>query len=778
VNTASPPSHPSGQLANLLTFGQARRPWDYLDALRRCPDDVAHTAPVRFLLAANLGSLGFADAACIVLDEMDRAGTDGLDTASLRRSLSSRPATFRSDSHEIWQTADGKVLWRESGRFMGFDAAAEAANALNAAKLSPDRQPEEHLPPLLIAGLSSLVLLNGMLRSTRPLANGYTPRIIAVEPDQARADRALACETLAASDDEPDPAARILLLTGPGALSRLEQFLNDHIECALPRQVIVEREEREDLAAQTRSILDRCTRYQSEECDRAAATIERSTQSADDCIERIRRGQQLRVLIPVSRHSSFVRHSASDIVEALRALGHHPALLTEPDAHSIHSRLAYLRAYADTNPDLVLLINHPRWRLGSAIPNRAPSLCWVQDAMPHLFEDSSPQHGPNDFLTGYHFPELTERYGYRADRIIEATLPVSAAKFHDAPVEPSLVDRFDCEVAFATRQSETPQHMVSRLEHQAGCGTANANMIRNAFDLIESRFADEEPLFIRRELDQIARESLAAAGHPADDPITIDRTVRLVVLPLADRILRHRVVDWAAHICDRRGWRFALYGSGWDHHPTLSSFARGELEHGEHLRAAYRCALVHLSASAHSLVHQRSVECLLSGGRMLCYRRYTDLLERRWQLIAHLAQSAKPDARESDGSPLYRSASFPEVAVHLQRWQRFGFDEPQQRGDALRIDARYFDHFRALDCSQYRSGSVALGSILLDHASFATPQELETQLAHVIERTEEFDRDTKPARTIAASACDARPVLERVLQTLAERLDTAPTESS
>lgn len=775
MNTASPTAHPSKQMADLLALGQSRRPWDYLDALRECPDEVANAAPVRFLLAANLGSLAFADAACTVLDELEQAGTEGLDTASLRRSLAGRPATRRKNPHRLWQTADGKVLWRESGRFVGFDAAAAASTALKATNLIPDRQPDEHLPPLLIAGLSSPVLLNAVLRSTRPLANGYTPLIIVVEPDQARADRALAFEPLACSEEEPEPAARILLLTGIDALAHLDSWLHERIECALPRRVIAELESRSELTEQTQSILDRRAQQQKEECDRAAATIERSTQSARDCIERIRRGEQLRVLVAVSRHSNFVRHSASDIIEALRALGHQPTLLTEPDAHSIHSRLAYLRAYAATDPDLVLLINHPRWRLGGALPQRAPSLCWVQDAMPHLFEANSTTHGPHDFLVGYRFPELTERFGYHPERVIEATLPVSAMKFHDQPVDPEIAARFTCEVAFATRQSETPQRMVSRLEQQAG--TANASMIRSAFDLLDSRFAKDDLAFIRPELDQIARDALADAGHRTDDPTTIDRAVRLVVLPLADRMLRHRVVEWTANICDQRGWRFALYGSGWEHHPTLSRFARGELEHGEHLRAAYRCARVNLSVSAHSLVHQRITECLLSGGRMLCYRRRTDLLERRWQLIAHLARSCQPDAHASDGSPLYGSASYPEVAEHLNRWQRFGLDEPQRRGDALRIDARYLDHFRALDCGQHNSGSVLLGSTLIDRASFSTPDELETMLARAIEHTEAFDRDIQPARALASSACDARPVLQRVLQTLAARLGPAPTES-
>lgn len=81
----------------------------------------------------------------------------------------------------------------------------------------------------------------------------------------------------------------------------------------------------------------------------------------------------------------------------------------------------------------------------------------------------------------------------------------------------------------------------------------------------------------------------------------------------------------AAAICARRGWRLNLYGRGWASHPTLAAFARGEAQHGEDLRAAYRQAGVHLHASINGNTHQRLAECALSGGLPLVRIKHDDL---------------------------------------------------------------------------------------------------------------------------------------------------------
>lgn len=790
MNTAAPPQ----SLRALLALGQARRPWDYIAAVARADAEVAGAPPVRFLLAANLGSLGFPDAALDLLDELDAQNITGLNTNALRTPLQSKPPAtldrerltqtlhhntallnipeLRSTDSSIWVSRTGAVLWRVGSVFGGCDAQAHAASAIEQAGLSPECTPSDHLPPQLIAGLSTAHLLHSLLRATRPLTNGYTPRIFVVEPDTERAARALS--TLRLDDDlcGTPLGERVTLFTGEDALDRLQSTLAASLDCALPRTVLLDPLAPTELAEGAKVILTDLGDAQRVAIDRELARIERETQTLDQAAARVRAGANLRVVIPVSRYSNFVQHSAADLAATLRSLGHEPIILAEPAPHTLLSRLGYLRAWANTNPDLVLSINHPRWRTSSALPERAPSICWVQDAMPHLFEDAATKQGKHDFIVGYRFHELTERFGYRADRVIDAVLPVSTEKFHDGPVDPELQKRFTCDVAFATRHSETPEAMRDRLRSESSGSPAMIGVIDHLFESLRKRIERAAMSFTLSDCHELTREALQAVGHSEPGPEAIDEVYRLVLMPLADRIVRDLVAHRTAAICDRRGWSFALYGTGWENHPTLARYARGELAHGEQLRAAYQCAGVHLHASAHSLIHQRVIECLFSGGRVLCYRRMADLMEMRWRLLSRLARS-EPDRIAEDGSPIYSADLRPEVVAHLDRCARFGLTDPRRRDEGMDIEARFVDHFRNLPPA-INPQFIAASDAVVDHASFASRDELEAMLElHVQPRQSQsaaIEQYHQTIRALAADAWDARAVVSRVLHTVAATL--------
>lgn len=771
-------------LRALLALGQARRPWEFIRAVAEAGPGVAGIPPVRFLLAANLGSLGFADLAIEELDAVDASGTPGLNTADLRSGLASRTKTAvpvqtlrETAEHNlallgldaptdtpdpVWMTDTGACAWRDGVVITGCDASAHAAAVLDRSNLATDRVPSDHLPPLLIAGLSTPHLLRSALRATRPLANGYTPRIFVVEPDEHRATRALSMLRLD-EDLEGDPVGeRLSLFTGEGAIESLGNALGSTIDCSLPRAVMLDPLAPKALAEGVQRTLTDLHERQRTGIDAEAARIERETQTLEEAVARVRAGTGLRVLIPVSRHSNFVRHSASDLAEALRSLGHVPTILTEPEPHRVLSRLGYLRAWADTNPDLVLTINHPRWRTSSALPERAVSVCWVQDAMPHLFEDAASKQGEHDFIVGYRFHELTERFGYRPDRVIDAVLPVSTTKFHGGPVDADFRERFTCDVAFATRQSETPEAMRDRLRSDMPANSPAALAVDRAFEILHDLISNDDAAFTTAEFNRVALEAVDAC---IDDARSLDEVVRLIVMPLADRLLRHRVVDWAAEICENRGWSLALYGTGWDRHPTLAHHARGELNHGEELRTAYRCAGVHLGASAHSLVHQRTVECVLSGGRVLCYRRLADLAEMRWRLLTRLA-GGTPDRTLDDGSPIFDSASHAVVREHLSRWDRFGRNEGLRCETGIRLKPEFMDHFRS---SRPIADEQVVGvcDAIIDHASFGSSDELESMLERALDKGDAFEHTTARIRTDAVDAWSTEPVLRRVLQDIA-----------
>ncbi|XOV76750.1 MAG: hypothetical protein ACFHWZ_07895 [Phycisphaerales bacterium] len=518
-------------LRALLALGQARRPWEFIRAVAEAGPGIAGVPPIRFLLAANLGSLGFADLAIEEVDAVDASGTPGLNTADLRSGLASRPRTAVpvqtlretaehnlallglnrtcADTPPVWMTDTGACAWRDGVVITGCDASAHAAAVLKRSNLATDRVPSDHLPPLLIAGLSTPHLLHSALDATRPLTNGYTPRVFIVEPDEQRATRALSMLRLDENLEGDPVSERLSLFVGEGAIGSLGEALGSTIDCSLPRSVMLDGLAPKSLAESVQQVLGDLHERQREAIDHYAARIERETQTLDGAVARVRNGEQLRVLIPVSRHSNFVRHSASDLAEALRSLGHQPTILTEPEPHRVLSRLGYLRAWAETNPDLVLTINHPRWRTSSALPERAVSVCWVQDAMPHLFEDAASKQGEHDFIVGYRFHELTERFSYRADRVIDAVLPVSTTKFHGGPVDDALRERFACDVAFATRQSETPEAMRDRLRAESGASPGMGAVIDHLDETLRGRIGAGAFSFTLKESHELARSAAA-----------------------------------------------------------------------------------------------------------------------------------------------------------------------------------------------------------------------------------------------------------------------------
>jgi hypothetical protein len=338
----------------------------------------------------------------------------------------------------------------------------------------------------------------------------------------------------------------------------------------------------------------------------------------------------LRVLIPTCRFSTYIKHASADLADAFRTLGCQARILAEPDDHSQFSSLAYLRAVAEFEPDLVVLINYARANINGSVgatppPSAAdsvihpniPYVMWVHDAMPHQLDERVGNGMTDlDFVAGNLRSELFWRFGYPRDRALDAPIVASSAKFHTGPVSSELRGgaRHTCEIAYVSHHSETPEAMHTRKCAEARTSPGLTSLLERMRPGVERETAarSADPLSLR--LRGVASQALRDNGGNGDDPRLVEQLMQLYAMPLADRLLRHQTLSWAADIAQRRAWRLHLYGRGWDQHPTLARFARGELAHGDDLRASYQCAGVHLQVSAHSIIHQRVFECVLSGG--------------------------------------------------------------------------------------------------------------------------------------------------------------------
>lgn len=626
--TSSPPLRSA--LLGLLSSG---RHADFVAQsstyLRSEPSDSA----IAFQAAGTCATLGLPTLASDFLSLLPAQAQTDRAVASLRARLSTLPhdelpqaeralaadrvrATLAARVTGLASTSASLLLRSPTGLIARRDASgivqllSPAARAL--ADLRSSRSQGTPIEGLVAAGLAP-----GLIASLRELAprqpDGFAPRILIVEPD---ADLALDLLTLAPEPDLADPRVRVF--AGPSALEDLGSFLRERPDATLPSEVLASGSSPNalSLASALRALLEsQSTAQQARAQTLWPRVLARyAGRSTEFWARRLAEPGPKRVLIPISRYSTFVKHSASDLAEAFRSLGHHAEILTEPDDSTHLITTAYHAALERFEPDLVVCINFSRHALSSAFPPEVPFVCWAQDAMPHLFSERlGKAFSPLDFLVGHTWPELFSACGFPRAQTSPAPVVASDTKFTPAPAPAELLRRHACDVAYASHQSEPPELLEHRLRESI---RSNPEALRVFESLLPTIDAIAHAPFDHHPGGEL-RLALSAAfdRHFPAAPAQ----VRLLMLtqylfPLAERRTRHAALSWTAELAEELGLRFHLYGRGWETHPRLAAFARGPLEHGDDLRASYQAAAVHLHVSLNSLVHQRVLECSLSGG--------------------------------------------------------------------------------------------------------------------------------------------------------------------
>jgi hypothetical protein len=381
-------------------------------------------------------------------------------------------------------------------------------------------------------------------------------------------------------------------------------------------------------------------------------------------------GGPLRVLLPACRYSTFVRHASRALADSFERAGCRAEVLIEPDDFSNLSTVAYLRAIDRLEPDAIVLINYTRASMGPALPQSAPVVTWIQDAMAHLLDPAvGAKQGELDFLVGHLLSDLFDRFGYPRARALGAPVVADPAKFHDGPVAPELRQRFECEVALVSHHGEAPEALHARLVSPANADPRVARLceaLRPRIETIVSRAREASPYQALRAAIADEAEALEPSLRSRAEAIAFHQ----YALPMADRILRHETLAWAAELCEREGWRLRVYGRGWQG-GAFDAYARGEVPHGEELRACYRSAAAHLHASINTAVHQRVMECALSGGLPLV-RLQRGLVYGQFAR-AHAAVAQRGGMNEAGGKWGALVADHPEYLAAAAQLQRLGY---------------------------------------------------------------------------------------------------------
>ncbi|MHC4427519.1 MAG: CgeB family protein [Planctomycetota bacterium] len=754
----------------LIEQGRSGRPWAFLpavlQALRVAPDDEA----LRFLAAANFARLGLATPARDLLAELGPQTAGAPDVVALSAAIDKLPrdtltpdrliATCRGNIEalagrgidlsaelEAWsrqleswtwfRAHDGNVVrrlgdGREPSDWVGLsDQVAEA-----------ERFAREHLvsdteilfrPPCVLEGVAPPWMLRRLVEITAETSLGYRPRIRVLQADSLELLDGLAQADLRSTIEDP----RVSFFTGPDAPEQFRADLHACFHAQIVGPYIRLPTIRTPVQPAASEIIGNAQTAQQSVAQRLDATVrkiyagrDRAWWAARYAAARDGSDGPIRVLIPTTRHSTYVRHASHDLAKAFSEIGCRAEVFIEADDYTKSTSIAYQRHLEQLRPDLVVLINYGRANTGEMLPAPLPVVCWIQDAMWQQFDaEVGARQTEMDFLAGHLFHELSDRFGYPRRNRLSMPVVVSPRKFHRGPVDPALLERHACEIAYVSHQSETPEAQRDRLLAELAPTPVHQECVEAMYPKLREIAAGPMQRATGKWLAEVVNDTLREVTGDAD-PHAAARLLKLWAQPMADRLMRHESLRWVADVARRRGWRFRIYGRGWHDHPDLAEHACGELDHGEDLRASYRAAAVHLHVTINTNRHQRVLECVLSGGLPVCRRKAEDIWPPRDYTLKRLAREREPAVCHVPSRKLgYRVVDHPEAMALVALYQRYGRDTgPFHYTTADQIAARRAGDGADLD----RDDAWLLGDSA--QITFATPQELEQLVERAVER--------------------------------------------
>ncbi|QKK07200.1 MAG: hypothetical protein HND58_02840 [Planctomycetota bacterium] len=404
------------------------------------PDDRVSAEHRRTLAAANLGVL------------RDR----GIDAAAVLDAA--WPAWLeRLDTHECFRTTDGNLVRRAPGDDLPHWTAFLTDSRSIAAQFCEQRLGGTDMfpPPLAIEGIDPPWLAEGAWHTLAPNRVGYAAPITLLQADPMEfLDGLSAADLCAVLADE-----RVRVFVGPDASGRWLEDATDRLGEVTMGMAIATPGVRTRISPDAQTVTNRWGAAQAEALRETQARVSGTYAPRDRAWweERYARaetgGDPLRVLIPTSRYSTFIRHASEDLAEAFCGLGCDARVVMEPE-NGRPTSVGQLRWADPFEPDLIVLANYFRRDAGLPFPEQVPWVCWIQDAMAHQFK--AREFTDLDFVAGHLHTELRAQDGFPHDRAMPFPLIASERKFHPAPIDAARLERFACEIAYVSHQSETP----------------------------------------------------------------------------------------------------------------------------------------------------------------------------------------------------------------------------------------------------------------------------------------------------------------------------------
>ena len=798
--SAPPPPHASVtptapstvSRADILRAGQTAAPWTFVPLALQVLDRQPADEDLRLLLVRHLTTLGLRTAASEHLAVLSRRAQSDARTPDLAAAVAALPddripletleATCRANAEALARRPVHPVnlrlhvsAWRaHAAKFDWFRAIdgnivrrarrpADAScwlhledNRSSAAKFSyttsgsgPEQAPTA---PIVLEGLDPPWLFQHLCQMHPPRPNGYWIPITLIQSDPLEFLDALAQTDLTTELAQ----SRVRVMVGPNAGRRFAEALMtpEGLDRVVTGPVITSRTLRSRAEPRPAASIDRAGAAQSRLWDslRPAVLARYSTRDAAYYAKRLTDARQgtpegtpLRVVVITCRYTTFVKHSAADLAQALSDQGHNVRIVIEPDDSSWIGPIASLRAIHEHDPDLIVTINYPRSTMSSYLPPQLPVLTWVQDGMQQLLDPELGRSlGLFDFMIGNVYHEHFEKFHYPREQCLAAPMVASSRKFHTSPIDPQLAARFTCDIAYVSHHSETPEALHEQRVELWRNDRPLAAALEALFPLIQEEIQDALSFPLTLRLTDLTARVLPLYGiNP--EPTLLSRVMHLYTFQVADRAIRHQTLAWAADAARRNRWTMHLYGRGWSSNPSLAEFARGELSHGEELRACYAAAKTHLQVTLYRVMHQRVIECALSGGFPLMRLHSEDVMTLHYAAAVTASRRSQPSACHLEYTRYHRSPSLGYPAKeHPEGVRLNSFLERMNcpRDDFLWLADSH--RSRALDSAALIDGDLDLFWLLGDPAPlmFTCGEQLESRIRRAVTDADHRSRAT------------------------------------
>ncbi len=630
----------------------------------------------------------------------------------------------------------------------------------------------QHKPcrPIVLEGVDPLWILQELLHASEsvPTQPGFRQPLLIVQRNPCELYNGLGCAYIG----EPLGDDRLQWFVGDDAGSRLQSWILERITVA-PLQCTVQNPLlREKIDPTVKQINEETTRVWNKLATEIVDTPH--PRSPESWVQRYKSaasgGPPLRIAIITSRFSTYTRYIAQDLCNELNSSGTDATLLMEPDDFSVTSDTYYRIALQKINPDLILTINYPRHSFGNCAPKDVPFVCWVQDAMPHLFSKEQGQaFGPLDFMVGMVHPRMHEEFCYPASQLRWLPMNASTTKFTPNTQSPKRA----CDIAWVTHHGASVEHLHHLITSQFLDANPSAKEI---FDHTLHRIVQavgHPTHFVHSELAKICNDpNLRCIDGFNDDPSDTAR-ISGYINQIAERAYRIETARWAVSIAKRRQWTLRLHGNGWDTNPEFSAFAAPPIDHGKALASCYANAGVHLHASLTQPLHQRVAECAFAGGLALCrIPRDAFSLMNDQAVIESQRRGIGASLPNDSHSRRIQIKDIPVAQRMVSHLRRLGLCEPEEYTDGT-LTWPGFKIRDALKSDTEENRAYAVAFEKMAELFFANEQTLEQLIERALDDAHWRAQQSAMTRNTLSDTMTIKVFADKVLSFVREGLDAA-----